>query len=241
MSSPIVVTFQPSKPFGRDQHREIGLAAGARESRRDVALLARRRRDAEDQHVLGEPALVAAHHRGDAQREALLAEQRVAAVARAVTTRSRASRESGRCTCGPCCTATARPPARRRAARRPSARTGTKAPSLPEHVVHGAPHARHQLHVDDDVRAVGQLDADVRDVAAERAHRERHDVHRAPAHAAVEQAAQRRAHLAPARPSCWSGRRPPRCSLQMNVRSSTRATSDGSEQREIAVRAAAPD
>jgi hypothetical protein len=39
--------------------------------------------DAENEHVLGEPALVARHHRSDAQREALLAEQRVAAVARA--------------------------------------------------------------------------------------------------------------------------------------------------------------
>ena len=65
----------------RNQHREVGLAARAGERRGDVRLLARGRRDAEDQHVLGEPALVAAHHRRDAQREALLAEQRVAAVA----------------------------------------------------------------------------------------------------------------------------------------------------------------
>ena len=42
------------------------------------------RGELEDEHVLGEPALVARHHRGDAQREALLAEQRVAAVAGAV-------------------------------------------------------------------------------------------------------------------------------------------------------------
>ena len=44
---------------------------------------------------------------------------------------------------------------------------------------------------------------------AERTHRERHDVHRAAAHAAVEQAVQRRAHLLRVRPSCWSGRRRP--------------------------------
>ena len=53
----------------------------------------------EDQHVLGQPAVVAGHDRGDAQGEALLAEQGVAAVARAVATRSRGSRGSGRCTC----------------------------------------------------------------------------------------------------------------------------------------------
>ena len=42
------------------------------------------RGDAEDEHVLGHPALVAGHGRGDAQGEALLAEQGVAAVAGAV-------------------------------------------------------------------------------------------------------------------------------------------------------------
>jgi hypothetical protein len=68
----------------RDQHREVGLAARARERRGDVALVARGRGHAEDQHVLGEPAFVAPHDRRDAQREAFLAEQRVAAVARAV-------------------------------------------------------------------------------------------------------------------------------------------------------------
>src|SRR6185295_13416817 len=39
-----------------------------------------RRFDAEDQHVLREPALLASHHRCDAKREALLPEKRVAAV-----------------------------------------------------------------------------------------------------------------------------------------------------------------
>ena len=56
-------------------------------------------------------------------------------------------------------------------------------------------HARHQLHVDHDVRGVRQLDADLRDVRADGSHRERHDVHGAAAHAAVEQAPERAAHL----------------------------------------------
>ena len=76
-----------------------------------------------------------------------------------------------------------------------------------EHVEHRAPHARHDPHVDDDVRAVGDLDADVRDGAAERPHRERHHVHRAAAHAAVEESVQRARASPPARPSCWSGPR----------------------------------
>ena len=42
--------------------------------------------------MLGQPAFVAGHGRGDAQREALLAEQGVAAVARNRRTRSRGSR-----------------------------------------------------------------------------------------------------------------------------------------------------
>src|SRR3546814_17032929 len=46
--------------------------------------LARRILDAEDEHVLGQPTLAARLVRGDAQRVALLAQQRVAAVARAV-------------------------------------------------------------------------------------------------------------------------------------------------------------
>ena len=70
--------------LGRDQHRQIRLAAGARKRGGDVGLLALRILDAEDQHVLGHPALVARDVRGDAQPEALLAEQRVAAVAGAV-------------------------------------------------------------------------------------------------------------------------------------------------------------
>ena len=37
--------------------------------------------DLQDQHVLGQPALLARNGRGDAQREALLAEQRIAAIA----------------------------------------------------------------------------------------------------------------------------------------------------------------
>jgi hypothetical protein len=86
MSSPTVVTFQPSRRNDRRrfEHREVRLAAGARERRCDVRLLTGRVLDAHDQHVLGEPALVAAHRGRDPQRQALLAEQGVAAVARSV-------------------------------------------------------------------------------------------------------------------------------------------------------------
>ena len=81
-----MVTSQPSfeKLLGRDQHGEVRLAASAGEGGGDVGLLAIGALDAGDQHVLGQPAFFAGHHRGDPQREALLAQQCVAAVARAV-------------------------------------------------------------------------------------------------------------------------------------------------------------
>jgi hypothetical protein len=82
MSSPDGLDL-PAREVG-DHHRHVRLAAGRREGGGDVALLASGRRDAEDQHVLGEPALVVGHGARDAQGEALLAEQRVAAVARPV-------------------------------------------------------------------------------------------------------------------------------------------------------------
>ena len=120
MSSPMVSTFQPG--IGRDEHGEVGLAARRRERGGDVVHAALGARDLEDEHVLGEPALVARDHRRDAQREALLAEQRVAAVARAERPDLARLGEVH----DPLLVGVARPrrrrPRRRRAARRPSAR-----------------------------------------------------------------------------------------------------------------------
>ena len=72
------------KFWRRDEHREVGLAAGAGKSRCDIGLLTLRVFDAEDEHVFGHPAVVSRHVGGDAEGEALLAEQRVAAVTRTV-------------------------------------------------------------------------------------------------------------------------------------------------------------
>ena len=187
--------------------------------------------------MLGEPALVAAHHRRDAQRQALLSRAARCRRSPSRSSRSRASRGNGRCTCASRCTATATSFAPGASGAPTECTQGTNAPSLAEHVVHRAAHPRHQLHADDDVGAVRELDADVRDRAAERTHRERDDVHRASAHASRRTGRAACCASRRARPSCWSGPHPPRASLQMNVRSSTRATSVGSEQREVAVRA----
>ena len=196
MSSPMRLDL----PAGdrRPQHREVRLAARRREGRRHVVRLALGRGDLDEQHVLGEPALVAGHDRGDAQREALLGEQGVAAVARAV-----------------------RPDLARvgelhdvlRVVARPVDLGAAVADAVDERVADGVQgahprlagldeavdrvaHAGHDAHRQHDVGRVGDLDAELRDRAAERPHRERHDVHRAALHRAVEHVRELLAHLA---------------------------------------------
>ena len=71
----------------RNQHREVGLAAGAREGGRDVVLPASGAvTPSTSMCSASQPDdfVACAHDRCDAQREALLAEQRIAAVARTV-------------------------------------------------------------------------------------------------------------------------------------------------------------
>ncbi len=77
------------KALGRDEHGEVGLATRTGKSSGDVRLLRLAGTvwgafHADDQHMLRHPAFVASDIGGDAEREALLAQQRIAAVARAV-------------------------------------------------------------------------------------------------------------------------------------------------------------
>ena len=144
--------------------------------------------------MLGEPALVAAEDGRDAQRQALLAEQRVAAVAAAVA--------PDRALLGEVHDVLHVGVARPRdvvLARRQRRADGVHARHErmvgAQHLDRGATHAGHDLHVHGDVGGVGDLHAELGEVGAERAHAERDHVHRAPAHAAVEQAVQDRLHL----------------------------------------------
>ena len=66
----------------RDQHGKVGLSAGRRESGGHIAGIALRVLDAENHHMLGHPSFGLCLVGSDAQRKALLAHQRVAAVAR---------------------------------------------------------------------------------------------------------------------------------------------------------------
>ena len=49
----------------RYQHREVGFAARARKCRRDIGFFAFGILHAQDEHVFGQPTLVACHHAGD--------------------------------------------------------------------------------------------------------------------------------------------------------------------------------
>ena len=193
MSSPIVSAFQPGS-VGTSIARfvlphALGNAAG------DVTHLALRVRELEDQHVLGEPALVARHH---ATRCAARSTSCRAARCRrspSRTTGSRASPGSARCTCrsllhghGDVGLA-----GLERHADRVHARDELAVGA--EHVERALAHAGHDAHAHGDVRGVGELDADVRDRRAERAHRERHDVERAAAHRARVEARASRARI----------------------------------------------
>ena len=62
--------FPAREMLGRNHHGEVGLAAGAGESRRDIVFSPFRRFHAEDEHVLGEPALLLPEIGADAQRQA---------------------------------------------------------------------------------------------------------------------------------------------------------------------------
>ena len=66
--------------FGRNHHGKVGLAAGGGECRADILDLALGIFQTEDEHMLRHPAFLPALIGGNAQREALLAEQDVSAV-----------------------------------------------------------------------------------------------------------------------------------------------------------------
>ena len=193
MSSPTVQIFQPLKPLGRDHHGEVGLAASRGERRRHVGHLALGRLDAEDEHVFGHPAFIAGDVGGDAEGEAFFAEQRVAAVAGAVTPDfagfGKVDDVLG-VVAGPgdvllvgC----------ERSAYGMHARDDTLE-VLVDFAEDGSADAGHDAHVDDGIGGVGELDADLRHRRANGAHREREDIHGAAAHAAFEEGFQLFAH-----------------------------------------------
>ncbi len=137
-------------------------------------LLARRTLKADNQHVLGEPALLTGLPARDAQRVAFLAEEGVAAVARAEALDRQFFGEM-----------------HDEAAIRIEFTDGVQAADedllARDAFECGAPHARHDAHVEDDIGAVGDLDAAACEWRIDRAHAIGHDIKCAALHAAVEQ------------------------------------------------------
>ncbi len=178
----------------RDEHREIRFSARARERRRNVGLFAPRIFYAKDQHVFGHPAFVAGHVGGDAQRETLFAEQRVAAVARAVgpdLARLGKVHDVFFAIAGPRHVLL---PLRKR---RPD-RVHTRHDAffvLIDLLKHRQADSGHNAHVDDHVGRVGQLHAELRQRRPHRTHAEGQHIHRAPCHAALEERLQLFTHL----------------------------------------------
>ena len=142
--------------------------------------------------MLGQPALVPGHGGSDAEREALLAEQRVAAVA--------AAEGPDRALLGKVDDVlglVARPGhvlLARRQRRADGMQAGDEI-AVAQHIQYLAPHPRHDLHADRRVRGIGDLDADVGDGRAQRSHAERAHIQGAAAHAAVEKPGERPLHL----------------------------------------------
>ena len=143
--------------------------------------------------MLGQPALVASHVGGDAQRKTFFAQQSVAAVARAVRPDF-----AGLRVMHDVLGAVARPshiflPGGQRRTDGVNARY--KVTIFTQHIEHRFAHAGHDALVHRHVSAVRQFDTDVGDGRAQRSHAERHHIHGAPFHAAVKQRLQSVAHF----------------------------------------------
>ena len=178
---------------GGDEHGEIGLAAGARKSPGDIALLAFGTGQAEDQHMLGQPPPFTRHDRGDAQGEALFAEQGVAAVAAAVRPDhllfGKVDDIAVLRVAGPGHILFTGPQGF--AHRMQAGDEGIVA----QDIQHLFAHACHDAHVGRHIPGVGKFNADLADGRAQGPHAVGNDVHGAPAHAAVIDGEQECLHL----------------------------------------------
>ena len=186
-----VIAHRPHLPAGlavalrRDQHGQVGLAAGAGEGRGEVTGLALRVLHPQDQHVLGQPAFLARLPGGDAQGVALLAQQRVAAIARTVGLDLQRLGEMHDEAALRVQFAD-RMQALDEAAGRLAARGGLGAFALDPRQC-GRAHAGHDPHVGHHVGRIGDLHPAAGQRRVDRAHAVGDHVQGAPAHAAVEQ------------------------------------------------------
>ena len=179
---------------GRFDHGEVGLAAGRRERGSDVLDDAFGARQLENEHVLGQPALVASDRGGDAQRVALLAQQSVAAVAGSVGPDGAIFGEVGDVLRGVAGPGDVFLSLFQRGADGVDALD--ELPVLGVDRIEGVlARASHDEHGEHDVGRIGDLDAEHRLVRLGVAHDEGDDVHGATAHRALEQRVEGFLHL----------------------------------------------
>src|SRR5262249_3818535 len=126
--------------------------------------------------MLGHPALFASHTAGNAQREALLAEQRVAAVAGADTPGQLFLRKVDDI-------------AAHRVEITERMQAGNKIGGRAKAVGGDFAHARHDAHAGHYIGTVGSLDANLAERRIDWAHDIGHDVHGAATHSAVKESA----------------------------------------------------
>ena len=167
------------------EHGEVGLATGRREGGGDVELLAGGLAgQAQDEHVLGHPAVAAGHRRGDTQGEALLAEQGVAAVTRTEGPDLVGLREVSDVLliiAGP-----ARVFLTGLKRNADGVNGGNPHAALIDEVHGSSTHAGHDAHVDNDVGRVGDLNTELGDGATKGTHGEGNHVHGATLHGTRE-------------------------------------------------------
>ncbi len=150
--------------------------------------------------MLGQPALLARQDGRDAQGKALLAEQRVAAVARAVAPDGAFLGEVDDVLLRRIRVARPRYILLARFERATDRMKAMHKLAVTQRLYNVASHAGHDAHVDGHIGRVGQFDADVGDWRTNRPHAERNHVHGAAAHAAVKAAAQFDLHVARVHP-----------------------------------------
>ena len=144
--------------------------------------------------MLGQPALVAGLDGSDAERVALLAEQRVAAIARAVgpdLARLGEVRDVFGLVAGPRHVGLGL----RRQRRADRVHAAHEILAVAERLPHFVADPGHDVHVGDGVGRVGHHHADAGDGRADRPHRIGHHIHGAAGHGAVIELGQRRLHL----------------------------------------------
>jgi len=139
--------------------------------------------------VLGQPALLSGHHRRNAQRKALFPQKGVAAVTGAIGPDRLFFREMGNVLsldrgAGPL--AAVGFPFGQRFAH--GVQAGNEHAVFAQHVQDLLAHTGHDVHIHDDVRRIGNFNANPGDGGSHRPHAERDHVHRAAFHAAVVKA-----------------------------------------------------